>query len=158
VFTHRQRGKIKLTETARVGDHARVIEATFVDPNAKTAPPLGAAPPPTADKASHGVPVLTYVLGGVGVAGLGSFLFLRIAAVRDYNDYNSTCSPACNPDDIDGLRTKFTMSYVSLGIGVAGLAGAGLVYFLTPRESSHPVQASIAPRGDGATLDLRTRF
>src|SRR6186713_2637634 len=37
VFIHKKRGLLRLSETARVGDKARVIEVTFADPNAKTA-------------------------------------------------------------------------------------------------------------------------
>src|SRR6478735_696361 len=35
VFVHQKRGLLRLNETARVGDKARVLEVTFADPNAK---------------------------------------------------------------------------------------------------------------------------
>src|SRR6187431_3177378 len=38
VFVHSKRGLVRLAETARVGDKARVLEVTFKDPNAKAAP------------------------------------------------------------------------------------------------------------------------
>jgi hypothetical protein len=162
VFIHPQRGRKQVSETARVGERARVIEVTFVDPDAPappdmTPPPLAAAPPPA--RRSGGIPVMTYVLGGVGVLGLGGFVLFRVSGVNDYNEYNRTCSPACNPSDVDAVRQKFTFSYISLGVGIAGITGAGLVWALSPkREGGSQVQAHLVPRSDGATVGLRTRF
>ena len=36
VFIHKKRGLVRLSETARVGDKARVVEVTFADPDAKS--------------------------------------------------------------------------------------------------------------------------
>jgi hypothetical protein len=157
VFIHPTRGRMQLTETARVGDHARVLEVTFADPNA----PAGAAPgAPAAEAkpAARGVPVATYVLGGVGVVGIASFVYFRLSAVSDYNDYNANCSPSCNPADIDAVRRKFMISYASLGVGIAGAVGAGLVFLLTPRHGGKEVQATVVPHGDGALVGVKAKF
>jgi hypothetical protein len=161
VFVHPERGRKQVSETARVGDHARVIEVTFTDPNAKPAPvvtPLTPdLPPPT--RRSGGVPVMTWVLGGVGVAAAGAFVYFRASGVSDYNEYNSTCSPYCNPGDVDAVRQKFLLSYISIGVSVASLAGAGLIWVMAPsRAGGTEVQASVVPHGDGAIAGLRTRF
>ena len=158
------RGRQETTQSARVGDHARVVEVTFADPNAKPAPAAtigtpGADQPPVAHK-KPAIPVMTFVLGGVGVVGLASFTYFRLSGVGDYNHYNSTCSPYCNPNDIDSVRTKFLVSYISLGVGIAGVAGAGLVYVLNHGggDESGQTTASIEPLGGGALARLRTRF
>ncbi len=157
VFTHPQRGRIQVRETARVGDHARVIEVKFVDPNAKPED-KGVAPVPT-KLGPRKIPVLSYVLGGVGVAALGAFTYFRVSGVQDYNELNSNCSPQCNPNDVDPIRSKFTASYVSLGVGIAALAGAGLVYVVAPRRDRIPVvQASIGAHGDGAMAGVKATF
>jgi hypothetical protein len=154
------RGRIETTETARVGDHARVIEAVFPDPNAKNAPPgePGAADQGAKAQGSKGIPPMTYVLGGVAVVGLASFAFFRISGVGDYNHYNSTCSPECNPNDIDKVRTKFTLSYVSLGIGAAAAVGAGVVYVISKSGNEPRTEARFEPLEGGAMARLRTRF
>jgi hypothetical protein len=158
VFVHPQRGRIQVRETARVGDHARVIEVQFVDPDAKAADKAQVIRAPTA-LGPRRVPVLSYVLGGVGVVALGSFVYFRVSGVKDYNEYNSSCSPFCDPDDVDPIRKKFTLSYVSLGVGIAAVAGAGLVYVVAPRRDAIPaVQASIGARGDGAMAGLKATF
>ncbi len=158
------RGRQETTESARVGDHARVVEVTFPDPNAKEAPAAGPGAPgadhPVAAHKKPAVPVMTWVLGGVGVAGFAAFAGFRLSGVGDYNHYNATCSPNCNPSDIDPVRTKFLLSYVSLGIGIAGAAGAGLVYVLNRgSDESAKTEASIEPLGGGgAFARVRTRF
>jgi hypothetical protein len=152
VFVHPKRGLLRLSETARVGDKARVLEVTFPDPNAKTKSGEPGAPPP-----SGGVPVMTYVLGGLGVVALGGFVYFRVSGTNDYNSLNDSCSPGCNPDDVDPIRKKFTYSYVSLGVGIASVAGAAAFYF-AGRGGGSSVQASIAPRSDGAMTALKLTF
>src|SRR6188768_2413509 len=112
VFVHPKRGLLRLAETARVGDKARVVEVTFKDPNAKVVTPGE----PAAPAKKGGVPVMTYVLGGVGAVALGTFVYFRMTGVNDYNELNDTCSPGCDPALADPIRDKFTYSYISLGV------------------------------------------
>jgi hypothetical protein len=161
-FIEPTRGRIETSETARVGDHARVIEVTFPDPNAKAAAAgagaAGADQGAQAEK-QKGIPPMTFVLGGVGVVGLASFAYFRVSGVGDYNHYNATCSPYCNPNDIDKVRTKFTASYISLGVGIAGVAGAAVVYVLSRTGDKSPrSEAALQPIDGGAMARFRTRF
>ncbi|HEX2673750.1 MAG TPA: hypothetical protein VHM25_22885 [Polyangiaceae bacterium] len=157
VFIHKKRGLLRLSETARVGDKARVLEVTFADPNAKPGAPKDGAVP--AEK-KGGVPVATWVLGGIGVVGLGAFTYFRLSGVSDYNRMNSEngCSPNCSPDEVDPVRNKFTYSYISLGVGAAALVGAGAFFLANRSSSGNTVQAGIAPRGDGAMAAVKTTF
>jgi hypothetical protein len=152
VFIHAKRGLLRVSETARVGDKARVIEVTFPDPAAKSK-----VNEPPAPAARGGVPAMTYVLGGLGVVALGSFVYFRVTGVNDYNALNESCSPGCDPADVDPIRSKFTYSYVSLGVGIASVAGAAAFYF-AGRSGGPSVQASVAPRGDGAIAGLKATF
>ena len=69
------------------------------------------------------------------------------------------CSPSCSPEDVQSVRRQFLFSYVGLGVGIAGLAGAGLVFAFAPsHESSSSVQASVTSLGDGAMATLQKRF
>jgi len=160
VFIHKKRGLLRLSETARVGDKARVLEVTFADPNAKPGAPKDGAVP--AEK-KGGVPVATWVLGGIGVVGLGAFTYFRLSGVSDYNRMNKDkseggCTPDCNPADVDPVRNKFTYSYISLGVGAAALVGAGAFFIANRSSSGNTVQAGIAPRGDGAMAAVKTTF
>ena len=156
VFVHKKRGLLRLSETARVGDKARVLEVTFADPNAKPGAPKDGAVP----EKKGGVPVATWVLGGIGVVGLGAFTYFRLSGVSDYNRMNGEngCSPNCSPDEVDPVRNKFTYSYISLGVGAAALVGAGAFFLANRSSSGNTVQAGIAPRGDGAMAAVKTTF
>jgi len=157
VFIHPKRGLLRLSETARVGDKARVLEVTFADPNAKVS---GANKDAAAPAQPGGVPVMTYVLGGVALVGFGAFAYFRVSGVSDYNSKNSDtgCSPNCSPDDVDPIRKKFTYSYVSLGVGAAAAVGAAAFYFVGRSSGGNTVQAGITPRTDGALAGLKATF
>jgi hypothetical protein len=163
-FTEPTRGRQETTESARVGDHARVVEVTFPDPNAKEAvvatPGSPTSDRPLATPRKHGIPIMTYVLGGVGIVAAGTATYFRFSGASDYNHYNHTCSPYCNPADIDPVRTKFLMSDIAIGVSAAALAGAAVVFFLNNHsDESAPAEASIAPlAGGGALAQVRTRF
>lgn len=154
VFVHAKRGLLRLSETARVGDKARVVEVTFADPNAKP----GAKDGGVAPEKKPAVPVATWVLGGIGLAGLGAFTYFRVSGVSDYNSMNDSCSPHCNPDDVDPVRKKFTYSYVSLGVGAAALVGAGAFFLANRSSSGQTVQAGVAPSPGGALAAVKTTF
>jgi len=85
-----------------------------------------------------------------------------VTGVNDYNAANAPdseggCSPYCSPEVVDPIRDKFTYSYVSLGVGIASVAGAAAFYF-AGRGGGSSVQASIAPRSDGAMTALKVTF
>jgi hypothetical protein len=164
-FIEPTRGRQETTESARVGDHARVVEVTFPDPNAKEAaaatPGAPAADHPIVVHKKHGIPVMTYVLGGAGIVAAGTATYFRFSGASDYNHYNHTCSPYCNPADIDPVRTKFLVSDIAIGVSAAAFVGAAVVYFLNNRggDESAPAEASISPLvGGGALAQVRTRF
>jgi hypothetical protein len=154
----------ELDYSARVGDRNRLVEVVFGEPApaasapAPVAAPVPMAPPPSA-KPEGGVPAATYVLAGVSAAALGTFAYLRLTAVSDYNDLRNTCSPACKPDDVDAVRTKSTLSFVALGVSAIALTAATVVYFSTSGSEERPgteIGFGVAPSFAGA--QLRTRF
>jgi hypothetical protein len=70
------------------------------------------------------VPVGSWVLGGLGVVGIGTFAVLRVEAGREL-DRLQECSPTCDPAKSEPGRHLALGADISLGIGVAALAGAG---------------------------------
>ena len=155
---------IRATHVARVGDNNRLIEVVFGEaPPAAPAPPpavqnVAVAPTPLAEPAPT-IPLASYILGGTGVAALGVFAYLRFSGIREYNRLNAECSPNCSEREVDSLRSRFKLSYVPLGIGVAALAGAGAVYVLGRGTENEPgAEVSIFPLQEGAGAHLRTRF
>jgi hypothetical protein len=139
------------------GDKYRQI--SVVIPAAQPASPvavLAPSAPAPAPRAATGVPVASYVLGGVGVAGLGTFAVLRIVANSDFDTLKEGCaSQGCPDSDISRLRQKYLFSHIALGTGVAAAAGAVLWYVLERGESpssEQGVTVGFEPvRGGGLT-------
>lgn len=110
-------------------------------------------PPPVDSETTSPVP---YVLGGIGVAGLVGFGVLGVTGLSEEAALDRRCAPHCSQDELRGLRTRYLLADISLGVGVAGLLTGG--YFLLSPSSSDKgakapsvvVQAS--PRGAMATV------
>jgi len=150
---------LEVTQTIRVGDQRRLVEAILGEPRpAATEPvPATAQPAPAEEKAK--VPVATYLLAGVGVVALGTFGLLQLSGSNDYSRLEDTCSPRCNPEDVDSARFKYQLSYAALGLGVAALGGAAILYFATSGSSkSASVGLRVATTPDGASAHVLTRF
>ena len=148
------------TYVARVGDTNRLIEVVFgeapPEPPSMPGGSFSSAQLPPRDKP---VPVASYVLGGVSLLGFGAFAYLRFSGIQDYNELNAKCAPECDEEDVQDIRTKFRASYIPLGVGVAALGGAILVYAVGGDSSTDPqADVSIVPTIGGAGAHLRARF
>jgi hypothetical protein len=62
---------------------------------------------------------MTWVLGGLGVASLGTAAVFWISAEGKRSDLESAaCAPSCNPADVDAVRDARLVGDVLLGAGV----------------------------------------
>jgi hypothetical protein len=86
------------------------------------------------------------VLGGVGVAGVGASLFLGLSGRADYDQLRDECSPRCDPKRRDDVDTKLLAADIALGVGLASL-GVATIVFLT---SGDVVEAPAAAPGRAA--------
>jgi hypothetical protein len=64
-------------------------------------------------------------LGAVGLAGATGFVFFGIRAQSGETDLEQ-CTPNCSRSQVDDVKSDYLYSNVSLGVGLAGLVGAGL--------------------------------
>ena len=152
---------VKLPVVIRTGEKYRVINVVFPAPEAPKATlqapaaALAAAPP----EASGGVPALSYVFGGLGVAGVGAFVALRLIGASDYKAMEDTCAPTCLDSDIDNLKLKYLLSNVALGVGAASLGAAIVIYAVAPSEPEAPAASvALVPTAGGSSLVFDARF
>lgn len=121
----------------RAGEKNRPIVAAMAPPappappapsppqaSAPTHSPFAPVPAPEPDHAGHGLPLGTWVLGGVGVVALGAFGYFAWQGKHDADGLRSTCAPGCAPADVTAVRTKLTVADVALGVAVVSLAAA----------------------------------
>lgn len=135
-----------------------VVPAVGDKPPPKDEPP----PPPPKEAEEEGIkppPIVSWVLGGVGVVGLatfGAFIGLSESTWSDLQE----CSPNCGEDrraDADRAATFQIAGYVALGVGAASLIAAGVLWIALPREKDDPAAASVAVRvgPTGGVVDVR---
>ena len=130
------------------------------------AAPIAAAPPPTSDarrKDGKTQRIVAYVLGGVGVVGLGVGSAFGLSAISKNKESNEQgCSGnQCTPGAAEIRRdaqSAGTISTVSFVIGGVALAGGVVLLLTAPRGSSSQAAASarVALGPDGGRLELGT--
>lgn len=139
--------KIALVE----GEKGRVVEVEFTKPE-----PKPAAPPPEVER-SGGPPAATWVLGGVSVIALGSFVVFGLDGKSKQDDLDA-CKPNCTDAAYDKMARRYLIADISLAAAVV-TGGAALWIALGSdgqREGAIAVRATPLPRG--ASLGLGTRF
>jgi hypothetical protein len=140
---------------------ARAQEAT--SSRAPAAAPAAApeatreAAPEATPEAPRPVPTLTWVLGGVGLAALGSFgTFAALGVSERSSDH---CDTGCTPSEKSDVDTKLLIADVSLGVGVVAIVAATWLYLARP--SVTPSTASfvdVRPVRSGAVALFGARF
>ncbi len=89
-------------------------------------PAVRAVPP------RRSVPVLSWVLGGVAIAGGAGFGIFWSRSLDEVSDLRASCAPYCTQDQIDDARFPANIARISAAIGITAAAFAVAVYFLTP--------------------------
>jgi hypothetical protein len=125
----------------RAGERLRAVEVDLPDD----------APPPR-----FAWPEVT--LAAVGVAGLASFAVAGGLGVARYRELDRSCAPACADADAADVRTKLLVADVSLGVGLAALGGAAVVWLVRTRRAPAAATAFVAPTPGGAVGVAGLRF
>jgi hypothetical protein len=145
---------VKESETAEV-----VVKAPAAAETKPGKPPEGnsAVPPEPEKKKASLVP---WIVGGVGVAGLaasGAFFALRQGAKSELDKGcdGNTCPESLHDKQKQG-ELYTTLSWVFLGVGVAGI-GTATYLFISGAGSSHevaslPVDVAVLPQGGFVTV------
>jgi hypothetical protein len=140
--------------------------AGLVEPTrSAAAPPQPARLKPAPERGSFSVPTAGWVLGGLGVVGVVTFAVLRIELASDLRELERTCSPDCSDRQRDDGKRGALVADISLGIGIAALAGAGawtlgswLAQRDDPRREPPAVGFSLVPTRGGAFAGLAARY
>jgi hypothetical protein len=120
----------------RTGEHNRPILATLED---KPREEVGTKPlgPSSSERSpTEQVPTATWILGGVGLAGIGSFALFGILGMNEKSDLTQRCGQQCTDAEILGLKTKYVVADVSLGIGLVALGLATYFWLTAPKTST----------------------
>jgi len=148
--------------------HSKTIKLKLEPPEPEPEPePEPAAPPPPPppppQPSSTDLQTIGYVVGGVGVVGLGVFATTGLMAKSKYDSVDDACGgERCDDpkyaDDIDSGKSLQTVANVSLIVGAAGvLTGSALILFGGPSQTERAT-VTAAPLPGGAYLGYSGRF
>jgi len=119
---------------------------------------------PEQTQASSGIPsYVPYVVGGVGVVGIGASFILGLQFKGKLDDMDK-CKPFCSQSDVDSASTTRVLTFVSAGVGVAALGVATYLYFAgsSPMEVRTEVgklpRLEVMPVRGGAVGSFGTMF
>ncbi|MFS8070193.1 MAG: hypothetical protein ACMG6S_27840 [Byssovorax sp.] len=113
--------------TIREGEKNRAVSVIL-----GAAPGPAAAPPSSSSVAARPIPMLAWVLGGVGLAGLVVLAGVGASSFGDESALRGTCAPRCAEDDVAAIRVKHTIADIGLGVGVASLGVATWLILTRP--------------------------
>jgi len=147
--------KVLLAEGMRF----RVISVEFKSSDLPGASALPAPTPTPSDSDALGqrrLPKLFYPLVGVGAGGITGFVVFALIGKSKQSNLEDTCKPNCTDSDLGSMKTAYLIGDISLGIGVASLVTAGILYFGAERKATTTtVGVSRLPGGGVATATYR---
>jgi hypothetical protein len=139
---------------------AEATERTDTAPPPRKEPsvvPKAADEPPPKTESSGGAGVAPYLLGGVGLAGLGAYGAFTYWGKKD-NQLLSECSPNCSPASLEHIRKLYLIADISLGVGVVALGAATWIALSSgsskekSSETAYVIDVKPTPSGAFATV------
>jgi hypothetical protein len=80
-----------------------------------------------------------WIVGTVGLVGVTTFGALATAGLLEKNGLDDErCAPRCDSGDVDRVRGLFLGADIALGVGLAGLGIAPILYFTSPATPAEP--------------------
>jgi hypothetical protein len=115
---------------------------------------------PSAEPSRGGVPVLSYVLGGVAIAGFGTFVYFGVRGQDEYDEAERTCGTACSDDQVADGKLAWIVADIGLGVGLASAAAATILYLVSQQDddAETATRIDVAPSQDGARVQWTARF
>lgn len=126
------------TVVVKPGEKNRIVTVTFATgDDGATGPddPRTGRDGQGGARSTSSPPIAAYVIGGLGIAALGTALFIQLGASSDANELRDTCAPRCNQSDVDDIEQRYTIAAVTAGVGGAMLVTGALLFFLRGGDS-----------------------
>lgn len=108
-----------------------------------------------------GIPLLTWIFGGVAVAGAGVGTYFGARSLQHESSLQRSCAPLCGRQQVDSLRQEVLAADLGFGVGLVGAAAGTVFYLLEHRAPSASVgetsslHIGVDPRGISVALDRR---
>ena len=151
---------------AREGERNRIIKVAFnsstkllplIEPSSRsTESALQVEPNPRSGN------LAPYAFAGVGILGLAGFTTFAILGNSQQGDLERTCSPNCQPGQVDSVKSKYLLADVSLGVGLVSLGIATYWWVRNHGKEDSERKTATAidflPRAAGGVLRVSTSY
>jgi hypothetical protein len=161
--------RIAVTLSGKHAEKAKPVEAPVDEPEAKPIrksrpepEPEPETAPTTQESRSKGIPAGSWVLGGLSAVGVGGFVLFSHWGRKTNDTLSKSCGAtgSCQQASVDHVKRDYLLADISLGAGVAALAGAVLAYAVsgpskrehTPEQQAYRVNVQPTPSGAVASL------
>jgi hypothetical protein len=122
----------------REGEKERAVAVVLGSPAPVPAP----SSPPRPSQVTRPIPVAVWTLLGLSAAGLGGFAGFGLAGHSEQSSTLDACRPNCSPTLANEVLEKYRVADVSLGVAVAALAAATVLFLVRPTYST-PVRGDL---------------
>jgi hypothetical protein len=132
----------------------------------QAAPPASApskteAPPAVDAGTTRGSPLLAYIVGGAGLAAVGSS-FLLAHWGREDDILLDRCAPNCSQKSVDHVSNMYIAADITLGAGIVALGAATWIYLARPdvedTKSAQTYRFDVQPTASGAYATVERSF
>jgi hypothetical protein len=161
VFTRAGLDPVAHTELIEPTDKFKLITVEL--PDAELLRERAAAEAPTASQppSSPARLIAGASLAAVGVIGVAAFAGLGLDARAEERDLRArNCKPDCPEGVVDSVSVRYTLSNVSLGVGLAAFGAAAWVLLTGPSSKAPDPNAKVdvVAGPHGGTLTLTSQF
>lgn len=84
------------------------------------------------------MPTAGWVLAGVGVVGLATFIGFAVDGRVRQAELESGCAPYCAAEDVRAMRRSYWIGDVALAVSLASFAGSGVLFWASRGPASSP--------------------
>jgi len=155
VFEYAGKEPIEQEVILREGQKNKTVEVSFASEKPPAAAPAPVGDDPNVDPVDQTkepggkkIPVISWVLGGVGVVALAGAGYFWLSGESKKSSLDD-CKPNCKQSDVDSVKQKRLIGDIALGVGVVAIGAA--VYFAVSAKPQRP------PPADSARFDVQMR-
>jgi hypothetical protein len=115
---------------------------------------LDGAPTGAMSDDAGGIPTLSYVLGGVALASLGTGLALGLYGQGELEHAEDHCAPGCTASQVAAGKRAYVIADVAFGVSIASALAAVVVYFVSQPDEQEPTAPviDVSAMRDGAAV------
>ena len=117
--------------------------------------PRAASPPSDEPLAAAGVSPAVYALGGLGIAGIGTFAVLAASGYASEEHLRHTCEGSCSSRAVSSVRRRYVYADAALGVGVTSLLVLGAVWLWPSAPADRPQLDGERDEASGVSAQLQ---